>query len=117
MTTKLRECTRVTRVLFLLCVVLLLVGCASGDITDPVYFSEVYDASIEYGTSNITAGDTNVIVPHNLGVAPSIVLLTLCSDPGNDVVCWVKNPQPLFFGVEINRVLGTDLHFYWWAKK
>ena len=72
---------------------------------------------VDSGVAVITIGDTFVIVNHDLGVVPSDVQLTLTGDPGIAVTYWVKNPTADFFGIEINGISASDIHFYWRVER
>ena len=118
-----KKCRLKQLVLALVLVLLALsMSCVPGDVTETTYFGELHstnvvDASVEWGTATIVTGGTFVVVNHTLGVAPSLVLLTLANIPSSVVSYSVKNPQPTQFGIEISGALASDLHFYWEAKR
>lgn len=72
---------------------------------------------VDFGTAEITAGNTFVVVSHDLGTEPTDVQLTLTHDPGANVLYWAKNLTDEAFEIEMSGVSVVDVHFYWRVER
>ena len=72
---------------------------------------------VDFGIAEVLAGDTFVIVTHNLGVVPSDIQLTLVHNPNASIVYWTKNPTAEVFSIEMSGVSAINVHFYWRVEK
>lgn len=110
-------------IVLLLLIIILLSGCSIAEkwqediFTHHIYADIVTDNSTEYGVATVPAGDSYVVIYHNLGAIPINVQLTRFSNAGVTLNFDVKNPTATQFAIELDGTSASDQRFYWMARR
>jgi hypothetical protein len=67
------------------------------------------------GTATIRAGTNSIIVAHGLVSTPTMVLVTMISNPSVAVSTYITNENTTDFSINISGNVSNDTSFYWRA--
>ncbi len=70
----------------------------------------------DYGTATLLNGSTSIVVNHNIGPAPTEVIVTPTSNWGNMTEFWVDTFTASQFTIHADQDPGEDVTFNWHAK-
>jgi len=77
------------------------------------YYSSFGMRTEASGVATVTAGQTSIVVTHNIIGTPTVCLATPLADPGGRV--WVSALGATTFQINIQTVLGGNLSLAWHA--